>query len=185
MATIEESIEVRVPVTTAYNQWTQFEEFPRFMDGVERVEQRDDRHLHWVAEVAGQRREWDAEITEQHPDERVAWTSTSGARNAGVVTFHRMDGDRTRITVQMEHEPEGVLESAGEWLGMHRRRVKGDLERFREMIEARGQETGAWRGDIPAHGVGGRTSPGSAERETFSVGDSVGDDSVRRTGPGR
>jgi uncharacterized membrane protein len=152
MSTIEESIDVRVPVSTAYNQWTQFEEFPRFMEGVERVAQLDDTRLHWAAEIAGQRREWDAEITEQRPDERIAWTSTEGARNAGVVTFHRLSDDTTRVMLQLEYEPEGVVESAGDVLGVVRRRAKGDLERFKEMIESRGQESGAWRGEVEPPG---------------------------------
>jgi uncharacterized membrane protein len=144
----EKSIEVNVPVSTAYNQWTQFEEFPRFMEGVQLVRQIDDTHLHWVADVAGETKEWDAEISEQHPDERVAWQSVSGARNAGVVTFHRIDDGTTRVTLQMEVEPEGVKESAGTALGFLQRRVHGDLERFRDFIQGRGQESGAWRGDV-------------------------------------
>jgi uncharacterized membrane protein len=148
MSTIEESVEINVPVRTAYDQWTQFEEFPRFMEGVESVRQVDDTHLHWVAEVAGQRREWDAEITEQHPDERIAWTSTSGQRNAGVVTFHRLDDDRTKVMLQLDHEPEGLVDKAGDALGFVKRRAKGDLERFRELIESRGSESGAWRGEV-------------------------------------
>jgi uncharacterized membrane protein len=147
-STIVESIDVRVPVRTAYNQWTQFEEFPEFMDSVERIDQLDDRRLHWVARVAGRTKEWDAEITEQTPDERVAWTSTSGARNAGVVTFHRIDDDTTRVTVQMDVEPEGAVEAAGTALGVADREVKGDLERFKAFIERRGQPTGAWRGEV-------------------------------------
>jgi len=150
MSTIEQSIEVGVPIRTAYNQWTQFEEFPRFMEGVESVRQIDDVNLHWVAEVAGQRREWDAKITEQRPDERVAWTSTSGQRHAGVVTFHRLADDRTKVMVQMDHDPEGLVDKAGDALGFATRRVKGDLERFKEMIESRGRETGAWRGEVRA-----------------------------------
>ena len=149
MTTIERSIEVSVPVRTAYNQWTQFEEFPRFMEGVESVRQLDDRHLHWIADISGVRREWDAEITEQHPDERVAWRSTSGTSNAGVVTFHRLDADRTKIMLQLEVDPEGFVEQAGDRLGLVSRRASGDLERFKEFIEARGHETGAWRGDVP------------------------------------
>ena len=149
MSTIERSIEVEVPVRTAYNQWTQFEEFPQFMEGVESVRQIDARHLHWVADIGGVRREWDAEITEQHPDERVAWRATSGTRNAGVVTFHRLDRDRTKIMLQLEVEPEGLVEQAGDRLGLVSRRASGDLERFKEYIEAQGQETGGWRGDIP------------------------------------
>jgi uncharacterized membrane protein len=137
-----------VPVSTAYNQWTQFEEFPRFMEGVKSVTQTDDTHLHWVAEVAGKDKEWDAEITEQHPDERVAWTSTSGARNAGVVTFHRLDDNTTRVTLQMDVDPEGLIENIGDWTGLLDGRVEGDMERFKEYIESRGVETGAWRGEI-------------------------------------
>jgi uncharacterized membrane protein len=152
---IEQSIDVDVPVRTAYDQWTQFEEFPRFMEGVEQVTQLDDRRLHWVAEIAGKRKEWDAEITEQTPDQRVAWTSTNGARNGGVVTFHRLDDRKTRIMVQMDVEPEGVVEAVGTALGVAERRVKGDMERFKEFIESRGQETGAWRGEIKQKDVTG------------------------------
>jgi uncharacterized membrane protein len=148
MAKIEESIDVSVPVETAYNQWTQFEEFPDFMEGIERVKQLDDKRLHWVAEVGGTREEWDAEITEQKPDERIAWTATSGKGNAGVVTFQRLDPQQTRILVQLDWEPEGVRESIGSTLGMDSRRVQGDLERFKDLIEARGAESGAWRGEV-------------------------------------
>ena len=150
MASVVESIDVEVPVSTAYNQWTQFEEFPRFMEGVESVSQIDDTHLHWVAEIAGKRKEWDAEITEQHPDERIAWTATSGAENAGVVTFHRLDDRTTRVTLQLDVEPDDAIESVGTALGFLQRRVKGDLERFKEFIESRGVETGAWRGEVEA-----------------------------------
>ena len=150
MATIERSIDVDVPVRTAYNQWTQFEDFPKFMEGVRAVRQLDDRHLQWQAEIAGRDREWQAEITEQHPDERIAWRSTQGARNAGVVTFHHLSATRTRIMLQLEYEPEGVTETVGDAIGLVSARVKGDLERFKEFIESRGRETGAWRGDIPA-----------------------------------
>ena len=148
MATVEQSIDVNVPVRVAYDQWTQFEEFPRFMEGVKSVKQLDDTHLHWSAEIAGDEKEWDAEITEQHPGERVAWQSTSGARNAGVVTFHRLDDDHTRVTLQMDVEPEGVVETAGEALGFLDRRVKGDLKRFKEFVEEGHAPTGAWRGDV-------------------------------------
>jgi uncharacterized membrane protein len=148
MANVTESIDVNVPVSTAYNQWTQFEEFPRFMEGVKSVTQTDDTHLHWVAEIAGKEEEWDAEVTEQHPDERVAWTSLTGAKNAGVVTFHRIDDSQTRVTLQLDAEPEGVVENVGAALGFLDRRVKGDLERFKEYIESRGAETGAWRGEV-------------------------------------
>jgi uncharacterized membrane protein len=146
--TIEASVEVKVPVSTAYNQWTQFEEFPRFMEGVESVRQVDDTHLHWVAEIGGVRREWDAEITEQHPDERVAWRATEGAGNAGVVTFHRLSSDTTKIMLQLEFEPEGIVEQAGDKLGIVKHRATADLARFKEFIEDRGSETGGWRGDV-------------------------------------
>ena len=148
MANVQSSIDVHVPISTAYNQWTQFEEFPSFMEGVKDVKQIDDTRLHWVAEVGGSREEWDAEITEQHPDERVAWKSITGRPNAGVVTFHRLDDDTTRVTVQMDWEPEGMKESAGSMIGLDERRVEGDLERFRDLIERQGVETGAWRGEV-------------------------------------
>jgi uncharacterized membrane protein len=148
MASVVESIDVNVALSSAYNQWTQFEEFPRFMEGVKTVTQTDDTHLHWVAEVAGKEKEWDAEITEQHPDERVAWRATSGAEHAGVVTFHRLDDDTTRVTLQMDVEPDGLVEDVGTALGFLDRRVKGDLERFKEFVESRGSETGGWRGEV-------------------------------------
>ena len=148
MASITKSIDVNVPVRTAYNQWTQFEEFPQFMEGVQEVTQRDDTHLHWRANIAGKDEEWDAVITEQEPDMRVAWSSTTGAHNAGVVTFHRLDESKTRVTLQLDYEPEGVVENVGDALGFVSRRVEGDLERFKQFIESRGQATGAWRGEV-------------------------------------
>ncbi len=148
MSQIEQSIEVKVPVRTAYNQWTQFEDFPRFMEGVKEVKQLDDVTLHWRAEIAGQEREWDAKISEQTPDQRIAWHDIGGATNAGVVTFHRIDDDTTKVMLQLEYEPEGLVETAGDALGVVRARVKGDLERFKEFIESRGAETGAWRGEV-------------------------------------
>ncbi len=148
MKTIEESIEIEVPVATAYNQWTQFESFPKFMEGVESVEQKDDKRLRWVAEIAGEKREWDAEITEQHPDHRVAWKALEQDGPNGVVTFHKLDDSRTKVMVQMDYEPDGLKESVGSAVGLDSRRVKGDLESFKEFIEARGAETGAWRGDV-------------------------------------
>ena len=149
MSTIEESIEVDVPVKTAYNQWTQFEEFPQFMDGVEEVRQIDETHVHWVAAFGGSRHEWDAEITEQLPDERVAWRNTDGKENAGVVTFHKLDDQRSRVMVQMDFVPEGIKEKVGDKLGAPDRRVQADLERFKELIEASESESGAWRGEVP------------------------------------
>jgi uncharacterized membrane protein len=148
VASITESVDVNVPVSTAYNQWTQFEEFPKFMEGVESVTQIDDTHLRWVVEVGGKREEWVAEITEQRPDERVAWKAVEGHGNSGVVTFHRLGDNQTRITVQIEHEAEGLVESLGAALGADSRRVKGDLDRFKELVESRGVETGAWRGEV-------------------------------------
>jgi uncharacterized membrane protein len=145
---IEQSIDVRVPVRTAYNQWTQFEEFPRFMEGVLEVRQLDDRRLAWRAEVGGKEKSWEAEISEQIPDARVAWHSVGGARNAGVVTFHRIDDETTRVMLQLEYEPEGVVENVGDAVGVASARVRGDLQRFKDFIEQRGRETGAWRGSI-------------------------------------
>lgn len=148
MATIERSIDVNVAVGTAYNQWTQFEEFPRFMQAVKRVEQLDDKRLEWTAEIAGHERTWTAEIYEQVPDEVIAWRATSGEPNSGRVTFEEVDPATTRITLVMEWSPEGTVEKAGDALGFDDRQVQGDLERFKEFIEGRGQETGAWRGEI-------------------------------------
>jgi uncharacterized membrane protein len=154
---IEKSIRVAVPVKTAYNQWTQFEEFPRFMDGVEEIRQLDDTHLHWVANIAGKRKEWDAEITEQTPDQRIAWRSVGGTPNSGVVEFRPAGAGETEVRVRMGYEPESVLEKAGDAIGAPDRRVQGDLERFKDFIESRGRETGAWRGEVR----GGSTRPGS------------------------
>jgi uncharacterized membrane protein len=148
MSTIEQSIEVEAPLDRVYNQWTQFEEFPQFMDGVEQIRQLDDTHLHWVAEFGGSRHEWDAEITEQKPDERVAWRNTDGKDNAGVVTFHRLGDDHTRVMVQMDFVPEGIKEKLGSALGAPDRRIKGDLERFKELVEARGGTNDGWRGEV-------------------------------------
>ncbi len=148
MARIEHSIDVKVPIRTVYNQWTQFEEFPQFMDKVEEVKQLDDKHLHWRASMAGKTEEWDAVISEQLPDERIAWTSTSGATNAGVVTFHYIDPNTTRVMLQLDYEPEGLVENVGSALGIPQKQIEGDMERFKKFIEARGQETGAWRGEV-------------------------------------
>ena len=142
------SIDVNVPVRTAYNQWTQFEEFPRFMSNIERVDQLDDTTLRWVANIDGQEETWMAKITEQVPDERIAWHGEGDAPNAGVVTFHRLDEGKTRVTLQMAYEPEGMIESLGAALGFVDRNIQSDLENFRDMIESRGFETGAWRGVV-------------------------------------
>ncbi len=148
MSTLEKSIEVNVPVRTSYNQWTQFEEFPRFMEGVKEVKQLDDTRLHWKAEIAGQEKEWDAEITEQTPDQRIAWTSRGGAINGGVVTFHRLSDVTSKVMLQLEYDPQGFVENVGDALGVASSRVQGDLERFKEFIEKRGRETGGWRGQV-------------------------------------
>jgi uncharacterized membrane protein len=148
MSVIEKSIEINVPVRAAYNQWTQFEEFPKFMEGVKQVKQLDDKHLHWKADIGGKEKEWKAEITEQIPDERIAWTSRGGAINAGVVTFHRLSDSKSKVMLQMEYDPQGFVESVGDAVGVVTQRVQGDLERFKQYIENRGQETGAWRGTV-------------------------------------
>ena len=156
MATMEKSIEINMPITTVYNQWTQFEEFPRFMEGVKETRQMGDKRLHWKAEIAGKDEEWDAEIVEQVPDQRIAWRSTSGAKNSGLVTFQRIDPNRTRVTLRIDYDPQGFVENVGKALGIVSARVEGDLQRFKKFIESRGQETGAWRGEIH----GGRTTTG-------------------------
>ncbi|MEE4376450.1 MAG: SRPBCC family protein [Candidatus Competibacteraceae bacterium] len=145
---IEQSIEVEVPVSTAYNQWTQFEEFPRFMEGIEEVKQLGDKEMQWRAKIGGKTEEWLAHVTEQVPDMRVAWRSDLGTHNAGVVTFHRISDATTRIMLQLEYDPQGFVENVGDFVGVTERRVKGDLERFKRFIEDRGVETGAWRGEV-------------------------------------
>ena len=152
MSRVEQSIEIDVPVRTAYNQWTQFEEFPTFMEGVESITQLDDTHLRWVAEIGGKTQEWKAEITEQHPDERVAWRAVDGKNNAGVVTFHRLEDQRCKIMVQMDFEPEGIVETVGSAIGADDRRVKSDLERFKELMESRGGTSDGWRGEVKRPG---------------------------------
>ena len=146
--TIEKQIEVHVPVHTAYNQWTQFEDFPRFMEGVKEVRQLDDKRLHWRAMIAGKEKEWDAEIFEQVPDHKIAWRSTSGARNDGIVTFDKRGDNVTLVTLHLDYDPEGAVENVGDKLGVVSHRVEGDLKRFKEFVESRGTETGAWRGEI-------------------------------------
>jgi uncharacterized membrane protein len=148
MPRFEDTIEVDVPVSTAYAQWTQFEKFPQFMEGVESVVQVDDKTLTWTADVAGQRKEWTAEITDQTPDKRIAWKSTSGADNAGAVMFESAPEGKTRITLKVDADPEGIVETVGANLGFLERRVKGDLERFKEFIESRERPTGEWTGEI-------------------------------------
>jgi len=148
---IVETIEVNVPVRTAYNQWTQFEDFPQFMASVHEIKQLDDKHLHWKANVAGEEKEWDAEITEQIPDQRIAWRSTTGVPNAGVVTFHKIGDDVTRITLQMDYQPEGPVEKIADAFGAVRLETRSNLQRFKELLVKRGKETGGWRGSIAQH----------------------------------
>lgn len=150
MVQIIETIDVDVPVGTAYNQWTQFESFPKFLDEVESITQTDDTHTHWTVKVAGATREFDAEITEQHPDERVAWNSVGGdTEHAGVVTFHKLSDAETRVTVQIDWEPEGLVEKLGSLVGVGGHAVKKDLKNFKEFIEGQGSVAG-WRGDVEA-----------------------------------
>ncbi|MEW6156404.1 MAG: SRPBCC family protein [Verrucomicrobiota bacterium] len=166
MESIEKCIEVDVPVTTAYNQWTQFEEFPEFMEGVKSVKQLDDKRLHWCAEIGGKEKEWDAEIFEQIPDQRIAWRSMSGAFNSGMVNFESLGPDRCRVHLKLNYDPSGFMENMADALGVVSRRVEGDLKRFKEFIESRGGETGAWRGEIHGREVqsseSGASMPGSA-----------------------
>jgi len=146
--TIEKSIDINVPVRTAYNQFTQFEEFPRFMEGVESVKQLNDTTLHWVANVGGERKEWRARVTEQVPDHHIAWRSEGGDFTSGVVSFQALGPDKTRVTVRLNYEPKGATEKLGDMLSMGSHRVDGDLERFKDFIESKGHETGAWRGTV-------------------------------------
>jgi hypothetical protein len=165
---VEKSVEVNVPVSTAYNQWTQFEEFPKFMGGVQEVRQLSDRMLHWVAEIAGVKREWDASILEQVPDQKVAWAATQGATNAGAVYFQSLGPARTMVRLTLEYEPEGLVEKVGDAMNIVAKRAEADLEKFKAFIEGRGVETGTWRGAIDeGSGVG---TPG-VEEAASSRGD--------------
>jgi uncharacterized membrane protein len=148
--TIEESLEVNVPVSVAYNQWTQFEDFPLFMEGVDHVQQLDDTRLHWVAKVAGKKAEWDAKILEQHPDRQISWISEDGKKTRGTVTFEPRGENKTLVRLSMSYQAEGPAETLGSAAGLDARRVRGDLERFKELVESRGQESGAWRGEVSA-----------------------------------
>ena len=185
MSAIEESIDVGVPARVAYDQWTRFEQYPRFMEGVEEVTQVDDRRLHWVAEVAGRRAEWDAEIIEQIPDERIIWASIGGVRSSGGVTFQPIDPDTTRIVLEMDVDPPGTAGSVADALGVVRRRVRGDLERFRDLVEDRGEPTGAWRGTIRAgeepdeRVAGDRSGAVAAGAAGAGAGGLVGRDAMR------
>ena len=157
MASVQESVDVDVPIRVAYDQWTQFESFPNFMGGVERITQIDDTHNHWVTKIDGVTREFDTEITEQIPDERIAWKSVAGETgHAGVVTFHRLSDDQTRVMIQIDWQPSDLVEKAGAALGVDDHRVKADAKRFKEFVESRGVESGGWRGSVDADVTGGR-----------------------------
>ncbi|HET6399741.1 MAG TPA: SRPBCC family protein [Candidatus Thermoplasmatota archaeon] len=177
MERIEKTIVCEVPVTTAYNQWTQFEEFPQFMEGIVQVDQLDDKRLHWVADVAGDRKEWDAEIIDQVPDQVIAWRSITGETNHGSVKFRPLAENRCEITLLMTYEPKGIKEKIGDMLGILNARVEGDLQRFKKFIEERQVETGAWRGEIEGGSVnregrpsrmGGRTHRRAKEEQEYS-----------------
>ena len=168
MERIEKSFEIRAPVRTVYNQWTQFEEWPQFMDGIEEVRQIDDTHLYWRASVGGKQKEWEAEITEQVPDQTIAWRSTSGAPNGGQVRFQSAGPDRTRVILVMEYEPETAVEKAGDALGVLSRRVEKTVEDFKEFIEQRGRETGGWRGEV--HGGRETSGPGMGNQSPNTSG---------------
>lgn len=165
MARVEKTIEVNVPVSTAYNQWTQFEEFPKFMEGVHEVRQVDDTHLHWRAEIAGREKEWDAEIREQVPDQKIIWRATDGAENAGMVKFDPIGPAKTRVHLEMSYDPEGFVENVGDALGFASRRVEGDLQRFKDFIESRGVETGAYRREHHNPDVPGGHTRGSLDAD--------------------
>jgi uncharacterized membrane protein len=155
MTTVEKTIDVDVPEQAAYNQWTQFEQFPEFMDGVESVRQLDDTHLHWRAKVGGKEKEWNAVINEQVPDERISWHSIDGAENAGEVRFHELNSSKTRVTLRLGYDPEGFVENVGDKLGFVSRQVEKDLENFKRFVEERGAATGSWRGEVHKGQPGG------------------------------
>jgi uncharacterized membrane protein len=150
MERIEKTFDVDCPIDTVYNQWTQFEAFPEFMEGIDEVRQIDDTHLHWKAKIAGKEKEWDAEIVEQVPDKVIAWRSTTGAPNAGTVRFEPLNRDRTRIKLTMDYEPKGFIENVGDAVGVVSHKVEDAVERFKELLEKRRGETGAWRGEVHA-----------------------------------
>ena len=175
MSTTTESIEVDVPVSTAYNQWTQFEEFPEFMAGVLEVKQLDDTHLKWCARIAGQREEWESEITEQVPDRSIAWRSTGGVHNAGRVRFESLSDNRTRIELRIDYEPRGVTEKIGDAFGAVSMRASGNLQRFKEFIESRGVETGAWRGSVSGGQTRGNANGSSSGQKRSSSGTGMAD----------
>jgi len=191
METMEKTIEVDAPISTVYNQWTQFEEFPRFMEGVKEVRQLDDKRLHWVVEIGGKRKEWDAEIFQQIPDQSIGWRSMSGAKNTGQVLFRPVGNNATKISLKLNYDPEGPLENMADTLGVIGRRVEGDLQRFKEFIQTRQRETGAWRGEIHGKKVESpelttdlpKSTPGYGSMGTSGLTGST--DSTGNTGGGR
>jgi uncharacterized membrane protein len=185
MAKVDSTIEVDVPVSTAYNQWTQFEEFPRFMEGVREVRQMDDTRLYWQAEIGGETKEWYAHIIRQEPDRVLAWESEGGVKNDGTVIFKSIDANRTEIELHMDYEPEGMKEQVGSMLGVVSRRVEGDLKRFKEFIETRGSETGGWRGEVrhgETEGRGETRMPGESESMRGETSRELRDDSAPGSG---
>jgi ribosome-associated toxin RatA of RatAB toxin-antitoxin module len=175
MASVNETIDVAVPVSMAYNQWTQFESFPQFMHGVQSVRQLSDTTNHWTVKVAGVEREFDTKITEQHPDQRIAWKSTDGTSHAGAVDFHRLDERHTRVTVQLDWDPQTFVEKAGAASGADKMQVKSDLKRFKEFVETQGSETGAWRGkvDRPGDASTGPSGPSETAGAVAATGTST------------
>jgi uncharacterized membrane protein len=169
MERIEKAVEVRCPIHTVYNQWTQFEEFPKFMSGVKEVRQIDDTHQHWRAEIWGKEKEWDAELVEQVPDSHIAWRSTSGAPNNGAVHFEPMGVNTTRVRLTMEYEPEGMVENVGDAVGLFSKRVQTTVEQFKEFIEGRGSETGAWRGEVHGGQAGNIGTPPAGSKRTRTI----------------
>lgn len=162
MEHIEKSIDVNAPLSAVYNQWTQFEDFPEFMEGVTEVRQLDDKRLHWKAKIAGKEKEWDAEIFEQTPDGCIAWRSISGVMNSGKVSFQSLGPDKTRVNLKINYDPQGIVENLGGALGVVSARVQGDLNRFKNFIESRRTETGAWRGEIHGRSVESESATSAA-----------------------
>ena len=179
ISTIDESIEVEVPVSTSYNQWTQFEEFPLFMEGVDDVQQRDDTRLHWVATIGGHTAEWDAKILEQHPDKQISWISEDGKKTRGTVSFEPIGEGKTLIRLSMSYQAEGALEQIGSAAGLDAARVRGDLKRFKDLIESRGTESGEWRGEIDAGKTESKTEAWPSRRSRLAPSGAARDDSRR------
>ena len=181
---VEKSIEVEAPLQRVYNQWTQFEQFPQFMAGVEQVKQLSDTTLHWIAKIAGAKREWDAAILEQVPDRKVAWAATTGATNSGSVYFESLGANRTGVRLVLEYEPEGFVEKVGDWLNIVSRQAQNDLEKFKEFIESSGSETGAWRGKVDRGDAEGATTVASTEPSGSTGATGAGTPTAQADSPG-